>query len=54
MVLTDPGDGCVPMPPRTRAARLGGLTCPAPEARPWGLPRRPPSSRPPFRITEGG
>jgi hypothetical protein len=53
-VLTDPRDGCAPMPPPTRSARLDGLMYPAPDARLWGLPRRPPTSRPPFGITEGG
>src|SRR5262249_7862742 len=47
MVLTDPGDSCVPWPPRTLAPRLGRLTCPAPEARPWGsCAVLPPPGRP--------
>jgi hypothetical protein len=51
MVLRDPGDGCVPQPPRTLAAWLGGLPCLAPEAWPWGsravlLPPDRPSTLP--------
>ena len=52
-VLTDPRDSCVPLPPRALSARFDGLMYPAPDAQLWGLPRRHPTSRPPFRIAEG-
>jgi hypothetical protein len=52
-VLTDLRDSCVPLPPRALSAWRDGLMAPAPDARLWGLPRRHPTSRPPFRIAEG-
>jgi hypothetical protein len=54
MVLMDPGDSCVPLPPGTLAAWLGSLTCPTPAARPWELLCCPPVLRPPFRSAKGG